>query len=92
MSHLATADQVTSIDEARLKRELKARFADIKALLGRHVPSTYEGSASGSKAARGSFLLIADLFTFALWENAPVQLLPMFCFIFFTSSRTLCEH
>jgi hypothetical protein len=36
---LDTADQVTSIDEARLKREMKARFADIKALLGRHVSS-----------------------------------------------------
>lgn len=39
LEQLATADQVTSIDEARLKRELKARFADIKALLGRHVAS-----------------------------------------------------
>ena len=35
----ATADQVTSIDEARLKRELKARLADITVLLGRHVSS-----------------------------------------------------
>lgn len=39
LARLATADQVTSIDDARLKRELKARFADIKALLGRHVSS-----------------------------------------------------
>ena len=39
LAHLDTADQVTSIDEARLKREMKARFADIKALLGRHVSS-----------------------------------------------------
>lgn len=38
-THLDTADQVSSIDEARLKREMKARFADIKALLGRHVSS-----------------------------------------------------
>jgi len=28
----------------------------------------YEGSASGWKAARGSFHLVADLFTLALWE------------------------
>ena len=39
LAHLATADQVTSIDEARLKREIKARFADIRTLLGRHVSS-----------------------------------------------------
>ena len=39
LEHLATADQVCSLDEARLKRELKARYADIKALLGRHVSS-----------------------------------------------------
>jgi len=36
---VATADQATSIDEARLKRELKARLADITALLGRHISS-----------------------------------------------------
>ena len=39
LDQLATADQVYSLDEARLKRELKVRFADIKALLGRHVSS-----------------------------------------------------
>ena len=39
LGQLATADQVDSLDEARLKRELKARFGDIKALLGRHVSS-----------------------------------------------------
>ncbi len=39
LAHLATADQVISIDEARLKRELESRFVDIKALLGRHVSS-----------------------------------------------------
>ena len=37
LEQMATDDQVTSIDEARLKREIKARFADIKPLLGRHV-------------------------------------------------------
>jgi phage gp36-like protein len=39
LKQLATADQVYSLDEATLKRELKARLADIKALLGRHVSS-----------------------------------------------------
>ena len=39
LEHLVTSDQVCSLDEARLKRELKARFADIKALMGRHVSS-----------------------------------------------------
>lgn len=39
LEQLATADQVDSVDEVRLKRELKARFGDIKALLGRHVSS-----------------------------------------------------
>jgi hypothetical protein len=33
LEHLATADQVCSFDEARLKRELKARFADTRAPL-----------------------------------------------------------
>ena len=39
LEHLATADQVTSLDEARLKRELKAQFADTKRLLDRHISS-----------------------------------------------------
>jgi hypothetical protein len=39
LEQIATADQVTSLDEIRLKRELKARFADTKALLDRHIPS-----------------------------------------------------
>ena len=39
LEQLATADQVTSLDDARLKRELKTRLADTKALLGRHVSS-----------------------------------------------------
>ena len=30
-------DQVTSLDHARIKRELNARLADTKALLGRHI-------------------------------------------------------
>jgi hypothetical protein len=37
LEQLATADQVSSLDEARLKREMKARLADMKALLGRHI-------------------------------------------------------
>lgn len=37
LEQLATVDQVTSLDDARLKRELKARLADTKALLGRHI-------------------------------------------------------
>ena len=39
LEHLATANRVTSLDDARLKRELKARFADTNALLGRHISS-----------------------------------------------------
>ena len=39
LAHLATTDQVCSLDEARLKRELKARLGDIKTLLGRHISS-----------------------------------------------------
>lgn len=39
LEHLVTSDQVCSLDEARLKRELKARFADTKSLMGRHVSS-----------------------------------------------------
>ncbi len=39
LTHLAIADQVCSLDEARLKRELKARLADTKALMGRHISS-----------------------------------------------------
>ena len=39
LEQLAGVDQITSIDEARLKRELKVRFADITALLDRHVSS-----------------------------------------------------
>lgn len=30
---------IPRLDEARLKRELKARFADTRALLGRHIAS-----------------------------------------------------
>ena len=39
LERLTTGDQVTSIDEARLKQEHKARFGDIKTLLNRHVSS-----------------------------------------------------
>ncbi len=39
LEQLATADQVSSLDEARLKRELKARFADLRGLLDRHISS-----------------------------------------------------
>ena len=39
LAHLTTADQVCSLDEARLKRELKSRFADAKGLLNRHISS-----------------------------------------------------
>lgn len=37
LEHLTTAGQVASLDEARLKREMKARFADFSGLLDRHV-------------------------------------------------------
>ncbi|MCS6291148.1 MAG: recombinase family protein [Nitrospira sp.] len=37
LEQLATAGQVASLDEARLKREMKARFADFSSLLDRHV-------------------------------------------------------
>ena len=37
LGQLATADQLTSLDDARLKRELKARLAETKALMGRHI-------------------------------------------------------
>jgi hypothetical protein len=37
LEQLATADQVFSLDDARLKRELRARLADTKPLLGRHI-------------------------------------------------------
>lgn len=37
LEQLVTENQVTSLDDARLKRELKARLADTKALLGRHI-------------------------------------------------------
>jgi hypothetical protein len=39
LEHVATVDQVSSLDEARLKRELKARFANSKALLDRNISS-----------------------------------------------------
>lgn len=39
LEQLSHADQVSSLDEARLKRELKSRFADFKGLLDRHVSS-----------------------------------------------------
>lgn len=37
LEQLTAAETVASLDEARLKRELKARFADLKGLLSRHV-------------------------------------------------------
>ena len=37
LEYLLTADQVLSLDEARLKREMKTRFADTKHLLDRHI-------------------------------------------------------
>jgi ssDNA-binding Zn-finger/Zn-ribbon topoisomerase 1 len=37
LGQLATADQLISLDDARLKRELKARLAETKALMGRHI-------------------------------------------------------
>lgn len=37
LDSLPPADQVTSLDDARLKRELKARLIDTKALLSRHL-------------------------------------------------------
>lgn len=37
LEQLTSADQIASLDEARLKRELKARFSDLKGLLDRHV-------------------------------------------------------
>jgi len=39
LDRLAAEEQVSSLDEARLKRELKARSADIRGLLERHVGS-----------------------------------------------------
>ena len=39
LEQLTTTDQVYSLDEARIKRELKARFADTKGLLDRHISS-----------------------------------------------------
>ena len=39
LEQLQKTDQVWSIDEARFKRELKARLADIRGLLERHVAS-----------------------------------------------------
>jgi site-specific DNA recombinase len=35
---LTGLDRVASLDSTRIKRELKARVADVRALLGRHVP------------------------------------------------------
>ena len=37
LEQLSHAEQVSSLDEARLKREMKARFADFSSLLDRHV-------------------------------------------------------
>ena len=39
LEQLTIGDQTVSLDEARLKREIKARSADTKALMGRHVLS-----------------------------------------------------
>ena len=39
LDRLAAEEQVSSLDEVRLKRELKARLADIRGLLERHVGS-----------------------------------------------------
>lgn len=39
LEQLSHADQVSSLDEARLKRELKTRFADLRGLLDRHFSS-----------------------------------------------------
>ena len=39
LEKLATSDQAASLDEARLKRELKMRFADMHTLLERQVSS-----------------------------------------------------
>ncbi|MCS6265218.1 MAG: recombinase family protein [Nitrospira sp.] len=37
LEQLTAADQIASLDEARLKRELKARFSDLRGLLDRHI-------------------------------------------------------
>ena len=37
LAQLETIEQVSSLDEARLKREIKARLADVRGLLGRQV-------------------------------------------------------
>ncbi len=39
LERLTRSGQATHLDEARLKRELKARLADTRALLGRHITS-----------------------------------------------------
>ena len=39
LEHLETAAEVGSLDEARLKRELKTRLANMRGLLERHVSS-----------------------------------------------------
>jgi site-specific DNA recombinase len=39
LERLTRPEHVPHLDEARLKRELKARFADTRALLGRHITS-----------------------------------------------------
>lgn len=39
LERLTRPGQATHLDEARLKRELKARLADTRALLGRHITS-----------------------------------------------------
>lgn len=39
LEHLETSDEVGSLDEVRLKRELKIRLADMRGLLERHVSS-----------------------------------------------------
>lgn len=40
LGQLATTDQVHSLDEARLKREIKSRFADMKGLMDRRPSSS----------------------------------------------------
>ncbi|MBU6435489.1 MAG: hypothetical protein KJS98_19440, partial [Nitrospirae bacterium] len=39
LEQLATADQVSSLVEARLKRDLRVRFADTKGIPDRHISS-----------------------------------------------------
>jgi len=64
LDSLPPADQVTSLDDARLKRELKARLNDTKALLSRHL----EG------ARRGCFGLCLNIpYAAKLWRRMIVR-------------------